>query len=88
VIKEVATPRRQSLATGFENGYSQTRDPPQNEVHFYQHTEPRPENTGFTFDGSNFNTQDLGQFWLWDIDPHMEDGASSYSGEDINRLVS
>jgi hypothetical protein len=84
----VATPRRQSIATGFDAGHSHAKYPSQSEVQHYQQAEIRPENAGFTFDGSNFNTQDLGQFWLWDIDPHMEDGASSYSGEDFGKVVS
>ena len=42
----------------------------------------KPESTGFTFDGSNFNTEDLGQFWLWNMDPYVDDSVASWQSGD------
>ena len=45
----------------------------------------RTEFAGFTFDGSMFNTDDLGQFWLWNMEPFMDDSSVSWqSGDDHN----
>jgi hypothetical protein len=41
------------------------------------------EFAGFTFDGSIFNTEDLGQFWLWNMEPYLDDSSAGWqSGDD------
>jgi hypothetical protein len=33
----------------------------------------RPEQPGLLFDGANIQAEDLGQFWLWNLDPYRDD---------------
>jgi hypothetical protein len=84
VFKEVTTSRPQFTTTGFSADHSSDQYPQYAQVQQQQvqQTDMGPEQAGFTFDGSIFNSEDLGQFWLWKMDPHIEDCASWQSGDD------
>ena len=61
---------------------------PNEQDHQLPGTESRPEHSGFLFDGSNFNAEDLGQFWLWNMDPHIDDVTSWHSSDDYSQIGS
>jgi hypothetical protein len=89
VFKEVATPRPQFTTAGSTNDRSNTAQYSPNEQGYrFPGTESRPEHSGFLSDGSNFNAEDLGQFWLWNMDPHIDDVTSWHSGDDYSQLGS
>lgn len=46
----------------------------------------RPEQPGLLFDGANIQAEDLGQFWLWNMDPYRDDFSSWHSDNDFNGL--
>jgi hypothetical protein len=84
VFKEVATPRTQPITANSTNDHSNGQYSQNEQEHQLQWAENRPEHSGFLFDGSNFNAEDLGQFWLWNMDPHIEDVTSWHSGDDYS----
>lgn len=82
VFKDVAIPRSQLPCTASEPPLSTHNLPQYSQIHQVQPAGTVPENESFTFDGSNFNTEDLGQYWLWSMDPHIGDRGRWQSGDE------
>ena len=82
VFRDAAAPRAPSASTGYSTAGSHQQYFQHSQMQPVAHGDTRADYTGFTFDGSNFNTEDLGQFWLWNMDPHMDDSVASWHSGD------
>ncbi|KAJ9603127.1 hypothetical protein H2200_012422 [Cladophialophora chaetospira] len=49
--------------------------------------ENRPEQSGLLFDGANFHAEDLGQLWLWNLDPYRDDFSSWQLDDDFQQQI-
>ena len=83
VFKDAAAPRPAVNNTGTSSDRLHQHYFDHNQMQQMEPGVARTDFAGFTFDGSNFNTEDLGQFWLWNMDPYVDDSnASWHSGEE------
>jgi hypothetical protein len=82
VFKDVAAPRARMPSIS-EPRRSDQVDPQNNPTHQAQQAGTMPDQAAFAFGGSNLYTEDLGQFWLWSMDPHIEDGESWQCGDEF-----
>ena len=82
VFRDVAAPRAPLGSTSHSMGGSHQQYFQHSQMQPTSQGDTRPDYAGFTFDGSNFNTEDLGQFWLWNMDPHMDDSVASWQSGD------
>ena len=86
VFRDVATPRPLPTTGVHSPGRSHHQHFEHSQMQQVGQGSTRTEYAGFTFNGSNFSTGDLGQFWLWNMEPYVDDsGASWQSGEDHNQ---
>jgi hypothetical protein len=87
VFKDAATPRPHPTTTSSINEHSNVG---QGSQYDHQHqprwVAHRPDPSGFSFDGFNFNAEDLGQFWLWNMDPTTDDATSWHSHDNTSVL--
>ena len=86
VFKDVSAPRDPLAAFGPNTDHAHQQHFEHSQTQQLVEGATRAEHSGFIFDGSNFNTEDLGQFWLWNMDPYVDDSVASWqSGDDFTQ---
>ena len=78
VFRDVATPRAQPPTDNLNTTRAHQQRLQHSMMSQMQQAQTRNEYPGFIFDGSNLNTEDLGQFWLWNMEPYTEEGFTGW----------